>query len=254
MDKKKMPIKEAKKKFIKSSFYCGVIAILVCWFMKLIGFDLFGLDLDNKFFNDMSSLFDNNYWLKQIYFAILLNIQLYLMMCAVHQGNEKNCFIYLIKLLPITIFMKVLTCVYAKELSYWAILIEFIYLTLVMSKCKIKLIFKSIGMNIFVILYQIISIITRSQQIQDSALNFVAGQILSIDLYLLLYLHKEVSKMDEGTWFFFGLTAWLYYVAGFIVGLFKLSPFKTAKEWYKKGKEKENARKTKRELKKTQKQ
>ena len=67
-----MPIKEAKKKFIKRSFYCGVVAILVCWFMKLFGFDYFGLDLDNKFFNDMSIFFENNYWLQQVYYSITL--------------------------------------------------------------------------------------------------------------------------------------------------------------------------------------
>ena len=59
--------------------------------------------------------------------------------------------------------------------------------------------------------------------------------------------------MGDGTLLFFGLTAWLYYVAGFIVGIFKFHPIRTAKEWYEIGKEKENARKTKRELKKSKK-
>ena len=70
MSKDKLPLKEAKNKFIKSSFYCGIVAILICWFMKLFGFDYFGLDLDNKFFNDLNNLFNNNYLLKQIYFTI----------------------------------------------------------------------------------------------------------------------------------------------------------------------------------------
>ena len=56
--------------------------------------------------------------------------------------------------------------------------------------------------------------------------------------------------MDGGTWIIFGFTAWLYAVAGFIVGLFKLHPIKTAKEYYAKGKAKEDARKTKKANKK----
>ena len=51
--------------------------------------------------------------------------------------------------------------------------------------------------------------------------------------------------MNGGTWFFFGFTAWIYAVAGFFVGLFTFNhPIKKAKEYYAKGKAKEDARKT----------
>jgi hypothetical protein len=50
---------------------------------------------------------------------------------------------------------------------------------------------------------------------------------------------------NDETLLFFGLTAWLYRVAGFIVGLFTFHPIKKSREWYEKGKAKEDARKAK---------
>ena len=52
---------------------------------------------------------------------------------------------------------------------------------------------------------------------------------------------------NDGTWIFIGFTAWIYAVAGFIVGLFKLHPIRTAKEYYERGKAKEDVRKAKKE-------
>ena len=90
MKKDALPLKEAKNKFIKSSFYCGIVAILVCWFMKLFGFDYFGLDLDNKFFNDLDHFLSLHYLVKQIYCATMLTIQLYWLTCIVQKEQGKN--------------------------------------------------------------------------------------------------------------------------------------------------------------------
>lgn len=246
---KKNNFKEAFKKFIKQAYFYCIVGIFVCWFMKLFGINWFDINLNNQLFQDMSNFFDNHYWFKQMYFAILLNIQLYFMICIVQKQEKKPVWIYILKLLPVTIGLKVFTCIFEKELGFWAMLIEFVYLTIVMSKFKPKHLLKSVFMNIMIIVYQLISQITKSQEIQDIALNFVAGQILSIDLYLLLYLSKEVSLMNEGTWFFFGWTEWLYAISGFIVGIFTGHPILKYREYRAKGKAIENAREAEKELK-----
>lgn len=254
MKKDTLPLKDAKKKFIKSSFYCGILAILVCWFMKLFGFDYFGLDLDNKFFNDLD-IFLDTYYLKDIFIMIMLNIQLYLMVCIINKSHGKENIIYVLKILPITIIYRIVS-IYLGNI--YSMFIDLIFLLLVTSKLNYKKFGKCFILFFINVIYQIISLNMRSMDLKIHTNGFIASQILSIDYYILLYLHKEmeVENMfgDDGTFFFFGLTAWLYYVAGFIVGIFKLHPLRTAREWYAKGKEKENARKTKRELKKSQKQ
>lgn len=241
----RLPIKEAKKKFIKRSFYCGVVAILVCWFMKLFGFDLIGIDLNNKFFNDLDNFLKNNYLIKQIYCALMLTIQLYWMTCIVQKDSGKRIWKHVFILLPFTIAIKVLTSKLKYDLGNLTILIEFIYTIIVISKFKLKKIPRALFMNVFILIYQAISLHTRSLQLKSYSNGFMVTQILTIDFYLLLYLHKEVANMDDSTWFFFGFTAWLYRIAGFIVGLFTLHPIKKSREWYEKGKAKEDARKAK---------
>jgi hypothetical protein len=240
-----MPIKEAKKKFIKRSFYCGVVAILVCWFMKLFGFEYFGLDLDNKFFNDLDSFLENLY-LKDVFIMIMLNIQLYLMVCIVNKNCGKENIIYVLKILPITIIYRIIS-IYLGNI--YSMLIDLIFFLLATSKLDYKKFVRCIIIMLANIIYQIISLNMRSMELKIHTNGFIASQILSIDYYILLYLHKEmeVKNMfgDDGTFFFFGFTAWLYRLAGFIVGLFTLHPIKKSREWYEKGKAKEDARKAK---------
>lgn len=252
MKKDTLPLKEAKKKFIKSSFYCGILAILVCWFMKLFGFDYFGLDLDNKFFNDLD-IFLGKYHLKDVFSAIMLNFELYLMCSIVWKKDGKDTIIYILKCLPITILLRLTTIKIGGNVGNF---MEIIYVTLLLSKLKIRKIPKSLLIVIFNLIYQVISLNMRSLEIKSHEYTYLVFMLFSIDYLILLYLHKEmeVNVVGDGTWFFLGFTAWIYRVAGFIVGLFILKPIKTSQKWYEIGKAKENARKTKRELKKSQKQ
>lgn len=249
MKKDTLPLKEAKKKFIKRSFYCGIVAVFILWFMKLFGFDYFGLDLDNKFFNDLD-IFLGKYYLKDIFSTIMLNFELYLMCSIVWKKDGKEPFVYILKFLPITIIVRLISMKIGGSISS---LLEIIFLIVVLSRLKVKNVPKSILVVLFNTLYQAISLNMRSLEIKSHEYTYLVFLIFSIDYLILLYLHKEVTIMGDGTWIFLGLTAWLYWLAGFIVGIFKLHPIRTAKEWYEIGKEKENARKTKRELKKSKK-
>jgi hypothetical protein len=138
-----------------------------------------------------------------------------------------------------------MTSRYELLLGNWAILIEFVYLMLVASKFNYKRFLRAIFVIGFLLLYQALSVMLRDYEIKAHTYSLIAELILSIDLYILLLLHREVSFMNGGTWLIFGFTAWIYSVAGFIVGIFTGHPIKKAKEYYAKGKAKEDARKTK---------
>lgn len=248
---KKDRLKEAFKKFIEQAYKYCILGLFVCWFMKLFGIDWFDINLNNKMFMDLDSFLNNHIVLKYIYYIVTLNIQLYFLTCAVQKKQGKDIWIYLLKLLPFTIFVRIATS-NGNIFGNYRQIVEIIYLIIVTSCFKGRKSIKGIFTILFLTLYQYISLKTRSLDIQKTSYGFVAAQILSVDLYLMLYLHKEVEvrRMDDNTWIFFGLTAWIYGVAGAIVGIFKLHPIRTAKEWYARGKEKENARKTEKELKK----
>ena len=204
---RRLSIKEALHKYARAGFICGVIAVLLCWFMKSFGLDYFELDLDNKFFNDLDALFTKYYLLKQIYFTLTLLLQVYLVTCIVQEQSGKKIWKYLLLTSPLTIGVRILTSVFVNELGNMAVLVELLYMLLITSKFNIKLICRALLINIVSILYQYISINTRSLELKAHELGFVATQILYIDYYILLYLHKEVCLMNDGTFFFFGLTA-----------------------------------------------
>lgn len=252
--KEQLNIKEAKNLFIKRCFYCSILSLLVCWVIKLCGVSYFNLDLENELFNDLDKLFNNHYWLRQLYYSITLYFQMYLLFCITHGEKGKKNYLYILCCLPIILLTRYFTSS-GQMLYKYSLAIEFIITLLILSKLKIKNIPKSFLIICLNLIFQTISLSLRNLGFKGhNDLGFVAEQLLSIDYYILLYISKEVMSMDGGTFFFFGLTSWLYYVAGFIVGIFKLHPIKTARKWYAKGKEKENARKTKKELKKSKKQ
>lgn len=238
-------LKEAKNVFIKRSFVLGIVAILVCWFMKMVGFDIFGLDLNNKFFNDMD-LFLQKYHLKDLFSLIILNIQLYLMVGIVNKQQGKELWLFILKCLPLTILVRLFTTNISGNLS---MVLEFIFLVIVTSKFNYRYFIKSFLLIFITMIYQLISLNTRSLYIKAHTYGYVASMILTIDYTLLLYLHKEmeVASMGDTSWLFFGTRKFLYTIAGFIVGLFVLHPIKKAKEWRAKGEKIENDKKARKE-------
>ena len=238
-----MRFREFRNKFIKRSYICSIIAIFVCWFMKMIGFDLFQVDLGNKFFNDIDLFFSNNEWLRQVYYSLTLYLNTYLITCIVNGEHGKKIGLYVLYTMPISIGVRVLTSVFSTQLGSLVALIEIVYLVLLCSKLNYKRMPRAFMIVMMTTIYQLVSQITKSVPIRLHKSGFVVNQIMNIDYYIMLYLHKEVVIMNDGTWIFFGRTARLYAVAGFITGIFKGHPIKNAKSWYSKGLLKEDVRK-----------
>jgi hypothetical protein len=240
----KVSFKEIKETFSKRAFFGCLLALAICWFMKLFGITHFNLDLDNKLFLGIND-FMTTYNLTNIYYTLTLSIQVYLLYCIVNRTKGKKAILYSLAIVPLNVLVRVMTSRYELLLGNWAILIEFVYLMLVASKFNYKRFLRAIFVIGFLLLYQALSIMLRDYEIKAHTYSLIAELILSIDLYILLLLHREVSFMNGGTWLIFGFTAWIYSVAGFIVGIFTRHPIKKAKEYYAKGKAKEDARKTK---------
>ena len=240
----KLTFKEAKEKFSKRAFWGCLLALAICWFMKLFGISYFNLDLNNKAFNTASNFISSN-GVTNIYYTITLMMQFWLLYCIVHRERfSKKSFLYILLMTLPSVAVRVTNTNIKPYVGNLVILIEFIYMIFATAKFKLKKVPRAIFINAFIIVYEALSVLLRDYEIKAHTYNLIAELILSIYLYILLILHREVSLMDGGTWFIFGFTAWLYAVAGFIVGLFKLHPIRTAKEYYAKGKAKEDARKT----------
>lgn len=242
--RKNITFKEVKEQFSKRAFIGCLLALIVCWFMKLFGITHFNLDLDNKVFNDISNFITNNK-LTNIYYTITLSIQVYLLYCIVNRSKGKKAILYCLALVPLNVLVRVINTEIKQYIGGIVSIIEIVYLVLITSEFKFKKIGRGFIVILFFTLYQFLSLLVRDLEIKTHSYNLITELILSLDLYILLILHREVSFMDGGTWIIFGFTAWLYAVAGFVIGLFTLHPIAKAKEYYAKGKAKEDARKTK---------
>ena len=92
----KLTFKEAKQKFSKRAFIGCLLALALCWFMKLFGISHFNLDLNNKAFNTASE-FISNKGLTNIYYTITLMMQFWLLYCIVHKERfSKKSFLYIL--------------------------------------------------------------------------------------------------------------------------------------------------------------
>lgn len=240
----KVSFKEIKETFSKRAFFGCLLALAICWFMKLFGITHFNLDLDNKLFLGIND-FMTTYNLTNIYYTLTLSIQVYLLYCIVNITKGKKAMLYSLAIVPLNVLVRVMTSRYELLLGNWAGLIEILYLVLITTKCNYKKFLRGLFVVMFMVIYQGLSVLLRDYEIKVHTYNLITELILSIDLYILLILHREVSFMNGGTWVIFGFTAWIYSVAGFIVGIFTGHPIKKAKEYYAKGKAKEDARKTK---------
>lgn len=240
-----MSTKEAIDKYSKAAFYGCLLALPLYWLIKLFGITQFNLDLNVPVFVDISNFITINN-LTNVYYTITLTVQCYFIYGIVQLTKGKRAALYCICLIPFTVIVRLFTSYYETQLGNWAIWIEFIYMVIVMAQFNYRRIAESIFTNLFIILYQACSVLLRNYAITAHQYNLITELLLSLDYYILLILHREVAIMNGGTWFIFGPTAWLYAVAGFIVGIFKRHPIIIAKEYYAKGKAKENARKAKR--------
>ena len=175
--------------------------LLICTFIfKIVGMNYFGLDLNNRIFVYLGNLIENNLIANNIIYIIPLLINQYVIVSITNNDRSKEIKIYNILLTPIYYVFEATKILIFKQ---YAFIVETIYYFIISILYKRKInkdmIKRFIFIVCFMILVQLISILTRTSNSIEYIQNPIMNLILNFDyILLLLIIHKLFfMKGDE---------------------------------------------------------
>ena len=184
------------KKFLSASLQVYLFLLVIIFIMKLVGLDYFGIDTSNKIVNYIGYLVSKHQWANNIIYIIPLAINQYVLLSISANDNSKRMLIYNLIILPIFF---VFECIKIPFFGYYGVLVEILYSLIVLAiytkkltKDIIKRFFKVLGL---ILIIQIISIITRTNNTIEYVLNPILNIILNLDYIILLIIMYKVNFM-----------------------------------------------------------
>lgn len=184
------------KKFLSASLQVYLFLLAIIFIMKLVGLDYFGIDTSNEFINYVGYLVSKHQWANNIIYIIPLAINQYVLLSISANDNSKRMLIYNIIILPIFF---VFECIKIPFFGNYGVLVEILYSLIVLAiytkkltKDIIKRFFKVLGL---ILIIQIISIITRTNNTIEYVLNPILNIILNLDYIILLIIMYKVNFM-----------------------------------------------------------
>lgn len=192
-------MKENVKKILSRTIITYTFLLLIVFILKLVGFNRFGIDLNNPVILKLNEII-SKYNLENVWYAITLYINVYIVMAITCNDNSRKMKLYTLICMPLCIFIQ---C--SKTQNFISIIIDFIYvfiLSLIYKKFKFKkenylnYIIYFVFLNSF---FQSISLITRNIDVtirlQD---NFVAATIMTIDYILISIMFYKFYFLKGG--------------------------------------------------------
>lgn len=188
------------KKYLSTSVKVYLLVLLIIFILKLIGLDYFGLDINNKIICYIGNLINNNLIANNIIYMIPLLINQYVIMSITNKENSKNIKTYNLLLTPVYYVFEATKLILFKQFSF---LVEIIYYFLVSILYKRKVnkeIVKRFSIIVgFMIIVQLISILTRTNTSIEYIQNPVLNLLLNFDyILLLLIVHKLYFMKGDG--------------------------------------------------------
>jgi hypothetical protein len=184
------------KKFLSASLQVYLFLLAIIFIMKLVGLDYFGIDTSNEFINYMGYLVSKHQLANNIIYIIPLVINQYVLLSISANDNSKRMIIYNLIILPIFF---VFECIKIPFFGNCGVLVEILYSLMVLAiytkkltKDIIKRFFKVLGL---ILIIQIISIITRTNNTIEYVLNPILNIILNLDYIILLIIMYKVNFM-----------------------------------------------------------
>ena len=179
------------QKYLKESLkvYIFVLAIIVI--LKLIGFDYFGLQTDNRIVNTIND-FCLKFHLVDVWYCITLYLYAYILISI--SSNNKKVHKIILLFMPISIIEKILL----KDYQIARILVDTVILIL-MNKCAkgdFKRLIKILLLNF---LYQFISLGIRNKNIIIEQDDFIQALIFNFDYILMSLITYNLYFRKGGT-------------------------------------------------------
>ena len=162
----------------------GILLIIV-FILKLLGVNYFEMAIDNPTIIKINEFI--KYWrLENLWYAITLYINLYIVMAITCNDNSNKLKIFTLLLMPLALLTQ-----YLKNFSSLFIIADYIYPLIFCILYKHKNIKYSNYFIFYIILctlFQIISIITRGNSIEILKDNFIFNFIYNFDYILMLLI------------------------------------------------------------------
>ena len=183
-------------KYLRESLkvYTFVLAIIVI--LKLIGFDYFGLDVNNNIMLQINTIF-TKYKIVYVWYFINLYIQFYLYLGLVCNERKHYVVSLIATMLNITSQLIIFNIFKEPNLIYYFINFGIMFAFPYIVNKKVKPI-KIVGILLLMTFYQMLSIIIRNVNIKYSEWNFIIDTILNIDQLLLLIITYNINFMNGG--------------------------------------------------------
>ena len=116
-------MEENIKKILSRTITTYTFLLLIVFIIKIVGFNILGIDLDNSFILKLNEIV-SKYNLENVWYAITLYINVYIVLAITCNDNSKKMKLYTLICMPICIFVQIAKNI-NKDLIF--VIINFIY-------------------------------------------------------------------------------------------------------------------------------
>lgn len=184
-------------KYLSTSLRVYIFVLICIFILKIVGFDYFGLDLNNPTIISISEYLSNNHF-GDLYFFISVFIQFYFYLCLVCKKRK----LYISTLIGALInygiqivLMQILKIEMNWLYSILSISIMIIIPMIVNKKVTIK---RQIKYILLITLYQLISLVIKNVNVYYEYGNFLVDSLLNIDQLLMLAITYNIYFLKGG--------------------------------------------------------
>lgn len=180
-------------KYLSQSLRVYLFVLVIIFIMKLVGFDYFGLDVNNPIILKINEIITKKYYLKDIINLTTLTIQCYFYLCMV--CNKKKLYRESFVISLINIILQIILIKYFElPLTYQFVCFLLIigFPIIMTKKIQIK---RQIVCIILIYLYQFLSLFIRSIGVANNFQNFIIDVLLNIDQLIMLAITYKLYFM-----------------------------------------------------------
>lgn len=189
------------KKYLTVSIKVYLFVLLIVVILKVVGFNYFGLDIENPIINSIN-VFIDNYHLDDLFTIISLYIYSLMFMQITCNENSKSIKIYILICLPIFLFIAHLKLIINNRVLFFFLDILYLYLfsllyMIIFKKEKKGSAKRYIILIIINTIYQLIPLLIKNQDIKYDYNNYFVIFVMNLD-YLIMVLITTNLYFSKG--------------------------------------------------------
>lgn len=160
------------------------VVLIACMLVKLFGGNYFEIATNNKNFIRICNYVDNNFYLKMILACVIYLISGYFIFCIIFKSKYLKLK-YILIFAPLMIFKSILGWYYY-NITYVIELIIIVIIPIIITRNWKRVII----VNLLIMAFQIISLITRNLSLVNFNNNyFVVQTIIQVDYYIMIFIY-----------------------------------------------------------------